>query len=152
MPWKMIIMDINLKRHQLLRILSKQRIKVETKKSEILGISFDEIFKELKCNEDELVLITAELYDLDEIKYFDFKQIKGVFVRPKGLKAFSNEKYLKIKEDIELKEIESKKTKAELDLAEKTLNEFPKTKWFARIGFIIGIILMLKELYILIWK
>ena len=35
---------------------------------------------------------------------------------------------------------------------EKTLKEFPKTKWFARIGFIIGILLALKELYILIFQ
>ncbi|MCK0115340.1 hypothetical protein [Gelidibacter sp. F63206] len=48
--------------------------------------------------------------------------------------------------------IELEKAKIDLELAKKTLKEFPKTKWFARIGFIIGIILLLKELYLLIWK
>ncbi|WP_392348303.1 hypothetical protein [uncultured Polaribacter sp.] len=48
--------------------------------------------------------------------------------------------------------IDFEKSKIDLVLAKKMLEEFPKTKWFARIGFIIGIVLMLKELYILIWK
>jgi hypothetical protein len=47
---------------------------------------------------------------------------------------------------------EFKKSKTDFELAEKMLKEFSKTKWFARIGFIIAIVLMLKELYILIWK
>jgi hypothetical protein len=42
------------------------------------------------------------------------------------------------------------KTNTDLELAEKTLKEFPKTKWFARIGFFIAIVLALKELYILL--
>ena len=42
------------------------------------------------------------------------------------------------------------KTNTDLELAEKTLKEFPKTKWFARIGLFIAIVLALKELYILI--
>lgn len=52
---------------------------------------------------------------------------------------------------IERDKIELEKAKIDLELAKKTLDEFPKTKWFARIGFIIGIILLLKELYVLIW-
>ncbi|MDO6745030.1 hypothetical protein Q4553_10630 [Tenacibaculum soleae] len=56
-------------------------------------------------------------------------------------------KWKSLKEDLELK-----KTKIDLDLSEKTLKEFPKTKWFARIGFIIAILLALKELYILIFQ
>ena len=44
------------------------------------------------------------------------------------------------------------KTNTDLELAEKTLKEFPKTKWFARIGFFIAIVLALKELYILLKK
>ncbi|MBW4971621.1 hypothetical protein KZY98_14240 [Croceibacter atlanticus] len=49
-------------------------------------------------------------------------------------------------------EFELKKLKLETKIAENVLKEFPKTKWFARIGFITGIVLLLKELYILIWK
>jgi hypothetical protein len=65
----------------------------------------------------------------------------------------SEKEYLKQEKYEEEKErIEFEKSKIDLELAEKMLEEFPKTKWFARIGFIIGIVLMLKELYILIWK
>lgn len=41
------------------------------------------------------------------------------------------------------------KSEVDFELAKRTLEEYPKTKWFARIGFIIAIILALKELYIL---
>ena len=42
------------------------------------------------------------------------------------------------------------KSDTDLKLAEKTLKEFPKTKWLARIGLLIAIVLALKELYILL--
>lgn len=53
-------------------------------------------------------------------------------------------------EDYKRKEkenIEFEKNKVELELAKKMLKEYPKTKWFARIGAFIGIFLALKELY-----
>ncbi|MCC1485575.1 hypothetical protein [Winogradskyella immobilis] len=37
--------------------------------------------------------------------------------------------------------------KINISLSENTLKEFPKTKWFARIGFFIAVVLGLKELY-----
>tara|TARA_R110002033_G_scaffold6275_1_gene24979 strand:- start:696 stop:1115 length:420 start_codon:yes stop_codon:yes gene_type:complete len=52
--------------------------------------------------------------------------------------------YLKLineKEDIELR-----KTKVDLELAEKMLKEFPKTKLFSRIGAFIGIGLAILEI------
>lgn len=48
--------------------------------------------------------------------------------------------------------IEFEKSKLDLKLAEQILEEYPKTKWFARIGFVIAILLSLKELYILVYK
>lgn len=48
----------------------------------------------------------------------------------------------------EKKDLEFRKSQIDLELAEKTLQEFPRTKWFARIGFVIAIVLALKELYI----
>jgi hypothetical protein len=44
------------------------------------------------------------------------------------------------------------KSEVDFELTKRTLEEFPKTKWFARFGFIIAIMLALKELYILILK
>lgn len=44
------------------------------------------------------------------------------------------------------------KSEVDFELAKRTLEEFSKTKWFARFGFIIAVVLAFKELYILIWK
>jgi len=52
----------------------------------------------------------------------------------------SEENYREQKERLELR-----KTQVDLDLAEKMLEEYPKTKWFARIGFFIGITLAIFE-------
>jgi hypothetical protein len=62
------------------------------------------------------------------------------------------ELYSELKEKKKRENIEFKKSKIDLKLAKKVLKEFPKTKWFARFGFIIAIVLLLKELYMLIWK
>ena len=40
------------------------------------------------------------------------------------------------------------KSEVDFELTKRTLEEFPKTKWFARLGFIIAVVLALKELYI----
>ena len=57
------------------------------------------------------------------------------------------DKYIAEKERIEFE-----KSKIDLVLAEKMLKEYPYTKWLARIGAFIGIVLGLKELGILIKK
>jgi hypothetical protein len=91
-------MNLNKKRHKLLELLSKHRNNVELKKAKYnaLGVSFDEIYKELYCNEDELQILTAELYTSDEIDYHNAHNIVGLFAKDKGLTAFSNRKYIKI--------------------------------------------------------
>ena len=55
------------------------------------------------------------------------------------------DKYIAEKERIEFE-----KSKIELELSQKMLKEFPKTKWLARVGLFIAIVLALKELYILL--
>lgn len=46
----------------------------------------------------------------------------------------------------EREHIEFEKSKIDLELAKKMLREYPKTKWFARIGFFIGIVLAIVQL------
>jgi hypothetical protein len=91
-------MNLNLKRHKLVVILSKQRNDLELEKAEYnaLGITFEKIFKELNCNEDELKLITSELYTCEEIGYHDASNVVGLFAKDNGLSAFSNKKYQKL--------------------------------------------------------
>ncbi|WP_369765216.1 hypothetical protein [Flavobacterium sp. WC2429] len=50
----------------------------------------------------------------------------------------------------EKERIEFEKSKIDLDLAQKMLKEYPYTKWFSRIGFIIAIVLAVLE--IIQWK
>ena len=52
----------------------------------------------------------------------------------------------KLKEQEKREKLNDKKTKVDLKLAEETLKEFPRTKWFARIAFGISIILIIKEI------
>jgi hypothetical protein len=94
-------MNLNKKRHKLLEILSKHRNDFELKKAKYnaLGVSFIEIYKELNCTDDELQIITAELYTSDEIGYHDAHNIIGLFAKKNGLSAFSNQKYINIWRD-----------------------------------------------------
>jgi hypothetical protein len=90
-------MNIDAKRHKLLEILSKQRNDLDLNKAEYnaLGVSFEKIFEVLNCNEDELKLITSELYTSEEIGYHDAYNIVGLFAKDNGATAFSNKKYRK---------------------------------------------------------
>lgn len=91
-------MNLYIKRHKLLELLSKHRNNVELNKAKhnALGVAFEDIFKELNCNEDELCIITSELYTSDEIGYHNAHSITGLFAKDKGLTAFSNKKYKKL--------------------------------------------------------
>ncbi|WP_420553084.1 hypothetical protein [Tenacibaculum aiptasiae] len=90
-------MNLDRKRHKLLELLTKQRKNVELKKNgfDTLGVPFKILLEELNCNEDQLHSITSELYSSDEIKYHDANQVIGLYVRPLGMTAFTNKKYLK---------------------------------------------------------
>lgn len=90
-------MNIDAKRHKLLGMLYKQRKDVELQKAEnnILGISFGKIYEGLECDEDELHLITSDLFSSGEIEYHDAYNIIGLFAKGKGVTSFVNEKYLK---------------------------------------------------------
>jgi|GEM_PF-2409345 len=84
----------------------------------------------------------GEIHRLKEATYIK-KTIKTQSFKDNGgFMSLFNEK---IKEK-EFKNIERRSREVNLELAEKTLKEFPKTKWFARIGFGIAVILALKEL------
>lgn len=60
--------------------------------------------------------------------------------------------YKELKEKKKQNKIDLEKSKIDLKLAKETLKEFPKTKWFARIGFTLAVILAIKELVLLFFK
>jgi len=112
------------------------------------------ILKDKNLDEIEYLLkqITTERSELLEVKKVSGYRFS---VFPTGLIESFLKKggFAKIESDLKKKnDLELRKSKVDLELAEKMLEEFPKTKLLARLGFIIAIILMLKELYTLIWK
>lgn len=88
-------MNIEAKRHKLLGILSEQRKNVELQKEgyNFLGITFENIYREIDCDEDELHSITSDLYTSEEIGYHNANNIVGLFAKDKGVTAFVNKKY-----------------------------------------------------------
>ena len=88
-------MKRDLKRHELLKILSANRVKFEANKlnDEILGTSFDDLLKLMKCDLLELNLIASELYDNNEIKHHNAYDTNGIYCEKGGMTAFSNNKY-----------------------------------------------------------
>lgn len=91
-------MNYNLKRHKLLGILSNGRdnFNIIKDRRNILGVSFEEMYKKLKCNEAELHSITSELYTSKEIEYYDAYNVIGLFSTPEGLTAYENRKYINV--------------------------------------------------------
>lgn len=90
-------MKIDAKRHKLLGILSKQRSDLLLNKARYnaIGVPFENIIEALKCSEDELELITSELYNSEEIGYHNSKNIIGLYSKDNGATAFANKKYVR---------------------------------------------------------
>jgi hypothetical protein len=111
-------------------------------------------------HQDEIVNLIDEM---ESIKPEVFKRLSKGMTSPieaNGLtKSFLKKGgFTKIKQDLldeeqKLKErddIEFEKTNVDLQLAKETLKEFPRTKWFARVGFIIAVVLAIKEILMLL--
>ena len=113
-------------------------------------------------NDDQIISLLNQIQSNrpDILKYKrtdagDLIQITGLtesFLNQGGFTKIEENRNFELEKKNKRENFEFEKAKIDLELAKKMLKEFPKTKWFARIGFIIGILLLLKELYILIWK
>ena len=113
--------------------------------------NFENREKFLEYNRAFILLKTKGFIGIERNRYTLFE--KGLEVlEVGGWKTYQQLLKEKKQREAEKELIDFEKSKIDLALAKKMLEEYPKTKWFARIGFIIGIVLMLKELYILIWK
>ena len=85
-------MKADIKKHELLKILSSERLKPNT----ILGVGFSEILKTLKIDKEYLDFLCGELYGTDEIKYFDNGiNEKGLYATSLGASSYSSNKYVK---------------------------------------------------------
>jgi len=82
-------MKSDLKKHELLKILSIQR-----RKKNHLGLPFEDILSSMDISKDYLDEISGELYGSDEIKHFqDYQYKKGLHATKEGYSSFSSEKY-----------------------------------------------------------
>ncbi|MFC0878960.1 hypothetical protein ACE01N_20365 [Saccharicrinis sp. FJH2] len=102
-----------------------------------------EVFQLLKNNINSSDF--HKIYDIIFDNEWAINTKKGAKLKPLGIK-----KLKELSDEIEIEKDELKKSKIDLELSERMLEEYPKTKWFARIGFIIAVILVLKELVLLI--
>lgn len=100
---KIRTLKFNRKRHELLKLISRNRIGTEVKEDDfvnnnLIAVSFKEILSSLNINEHERFVITSELFENEEIKYFN-NRFDGVLATRKGVASYFSGKYLKIDSD-----------------------------------------------------
>ena len=91
-----------------------------------------------------LQILTKEKFGYGDFKLNNINKVNtDRFIENGGfLKYFEN-----LEKENYKKELEFEKTKIDLVLAKKMLKDYPKTKFIAFAGFVITIILLLKEFY-----
>lgn len=105
-----------------------------------------------KILEDEKSLALFKRMHSESLVYTD--QFTRIQLSTRGYEILANGGWLKNVEDEKNKSdflaqkeiIDFEKSKVDLELAKKVLREYPYTKWFARIGFAIAIILAVLEI------
>jgi len=93
----MHIIKINKKRHKILKLLSDSFIKFNSNirdENFKLGISFDELQRELKCNRHELEIIIVSMYNQNEVKHTNV-DVYGLISTSNGFDSYVDKKYLK---------------------------------------------------------
>ncbi|MHB1147770.1 MAG: hypothetical protein ACYC01_09265 [Lutibacter sp.] len=104
--------------------------------------------------ENDKDFLKSVIKDLKERNLIDTKKYPGIPWEGDAIGMSPSEKPEKCKIRLLGQEylFNLEKNTVDFELSNKMLLEFPKTKWFARIGFFIAVLLLLKELYILLYK
>ena len=76
---------------------------------------------------------------------------KGFATNFRANGGFASAFQLQIKVD-EIEAVDLEKSKVDLELAKKTLNDYPRTKWMARFGFVVPILLFILEVIRILTK
>lgn len=121
---------------------------------DIRALEFRNIDKKILDNEKSLALFKTMISE--SLIFTD--QYHSIQLSTRGYEILTNGGWLKYVENEKSKSdflakkeiVDFEKSKVDLELAKKILKEYPYTKWFARIGFAIAIILAVLEL--IQWK
>jgi len=121
-------------------------------KQNVVNLQNQDLYAKIDEHFDRTVFLNnIDFLERNSLIIEDDNRNSTYLITEKGQKFLTQiieeDKYLAEKERIEFE-----KSKIDLVLAEKMLKEYPYTKWLARIGAFIGIVLGLKELGILIKK
>ena len=89
-------MNLDKKRHNLLKILSEKTNNAKINNEQCIGLSNEEIFQHLNIDRYELEVIASEFYENKEVNFYSMYEIKrGLCITTKGTSSYSTEKYLK---------------------------------------------------------
>lgn len=121
---------------------------------DIRALEFRNIDKKILDNEKSLALFKTMISE--SLIFTD--QYHSIQLSTRGYEILTNGGWLKYVENEKSKSdfltkkeiVDFEKSKVDLELAKKILKEYPYTKWFARIGFAIALILAVLEL--IQWK
>ncbi|MBC7438529.1 MAG: hypothetical protein H7250_00895 [Flavobacterium sp.] len=121
-------------------------------KQNVVNLQNQDIYAKIDEHFDRTVFLNnIDFLERNSLIVEDDNRNSTYSITDKGQKFLTQiieeDKYISEKERIEFE-----KSKIDLVLAKKMLKEYPYTKWLARIGAFIGIVLGLKELGILITK
>lgn len=119
-------------------------------KQNVVDLNNPDIYPKIEEYFDRTVFLNnIDFLEKNNLIVEDDKRYSTYSITKKGEKLLS-QITKQIEYNAEKERIEFEKSKIDLELAQKMLKEFPKTKQFARIGLFIAIVLALKELYILL--
>jgi len=108
---------INKKRHELLDLLSDNFIKFNSDNTDSdfkLGVSFGELGASLNLSRDEVELVLAKLYEQKEVQYTN-ADLVGVHLTAKGASSLTDERYLNLERENNLRDLEAKLAQSNLD-------------------------------------
>jgi hypothetical protein len=89
-------MNLDIKRHKLLSIVSERLVEMDLKKKpgQVIGISLEELMTELNCTDSKLRIIASKLFEEGEVELYHVS-FKGLLCTEKGLAAYHDKKYLR---------------------------------------------------------
>ncbi len=124
----------------------KERVSSSTLHKELIpDVPFDQIrflLQEIKNNSHSV----ADIIINERETYISSTGMTGAFLISGGFTEIESDESSKKNRIKEKETIDLEKSKIDLELSKRMLKEYPRTKWFARIGFFIGVALAILQI------